>query len=196
MQNITIEIDEDVNVIDIDILVARPKTMQGISDGLASWMHECARFCLQEQGHSTECKTKVFFSDVESDYNDYNYIWADSIPQEDFPSFNDDNEVTNYAAMGIAVVQTLLFTEHSTFDRAGADGTGIDFTIGSLLSPKGVERLEVSGIRKESRTNSFSKRIITKSEQSKKSDNMNSIAYISVTEFSSPKSAFFTRRPE
>ena len=79
-------------------------------------------------------------------------------------------------------------------------GTGVDYWLGYKEGHANYDefnfmnaRLEISGINKEDGSNTIEKRVETKKQQVKKSDGMNIPVFISVSEFSKPKSVFIKK---
>jgi hypothetical protein len=76
-------------------------------------------------------------------------------------------------------------------------GTGFDYWLGydeshSKYDPINflLARLEISGIKSETESNNVDRRVKEKKKQTNPSDYLKLPAYISVTEFSEPKSYF------
>ena len=108
-------------------------------------------------------------------------------------SWNDAREATEFGATALTILLLLKCTDFTYFIRA-YQGTGIDYWLGKgtytgnvLPTKKRKGRLEISGILKETKSNSINMRIAQKKRQSKKTDNTKLPVYIAVVEFSLPK---------
>lgn len=103
----------------------------------------------------------------------------------------DEHAATEYGAYCIAFLIVKNFTNYKIVKRS-VRGTGIDFYLSDKKDEqypfKDVARLEVSGILKGS--NSISRRVQQKKEQTKKSVSSMLPAFVSITEFSTPISHY------
>lgn len=96
--------------------------------------------------------------------------------------------------MAVAIILTLKLTEFTSFETSET-GSGIDFWLSNDdddLNFFGA-RLEVSGIRRATQTNSLDKRVKIKLDQASKSDSTSLPAYIAIIEFNKPESAFIKK---
>jgi len=107
-----------------------------------------------------------------------------------------EKKIIEHAAEAIAFFLTPRVTEFSVIEEA-IIGTGFDYWLGYDESHDSYDsknflqaRLEVSGIKSESITNTIQKRVKEKKQQTIKSENLKLPAYVSVTEFASPKTYF------
>jgi hypothetical protein len=158
-----------------------------IVTSMSAYMCDCLVACLSEENHKAGLILKVETEDKE--YN-FQLEWTTKITPHLIGATRDEERTTEWAAMGIAVLLARELTEYSCiFTRR--KGEGIDFCLsnnGEIFSCDA--RLEVSGIRKESATNTLEKRLRIKKRQTERSDTSNKPAFISITEFSEPKSLF------
>ncbi|MDQ3191767.1 MAG: hypothetical protein M3Q58_09245 [Bacteroidota bacterium] len=113
--------------------------------------------------------------------------------------YKEEKKITEHAAETISFFLSKNFTEYTVIEEAKI-GTGIDYWLGYDVKHAKYDaknfiqaRLEISGINKESPTNTLLKRVKEKKEQTKPSDTKKLPAYISVVEFSTPK-AFFCKK--
>jgi hypothetical protein len=99
--------------------------------------------------------------------------------------------------MCLAILFVLNRTTYKAFIPSRKK-SGIDFWL-FLEEPQSLHysvadaRLEISGIRKESRTNTLSIRLKLKKEQVKKSNHLGIDVYFAITEFHKPQSMFVTK---
>ena len=121
----------------------------------------------------------------------YLLLWEDSYNDQLRRTYNDEQSVTERAAVAVSVMLALRQTEYTVIERS-RKGTGFDYLLGDgqdpLFTPKA--RLEVSGIMRETDGNTAELRYRQKAAQTAKSDDMLLPAYISVVEFSTPKAIF------
>lgn len=103
-------------------------------------------------------------------------------------------DITEQGAVCISVLMAKQLTDYTIIERSWR-GTGIDYRLGYESDPlmQRVARLEISGIKTESATNTMSARYEQKVKQTELSDNTNLPAYISIIEFSIPKCLFNKR---
>jgi hypothetical protein len=147
---------------------------------------------LEQNNHSTGCKLTVE-GDTKTDFN---LEWNKNVKTA---GYKEPKKIIEHAAETISFFLSSKFTEYKVVEEA-LIGTGIDYWLGydelhkQYNSKNFIQaRLEISGINKESITNSLKRRVKEKKEQSKTSDYSKLPAYISVVEFSTPK-AFFGKR--
>lgn len=101
------------------------------------------------------------------------------------------NYCTDHAAVCVSCMLAINETEYTIVERS-CKGDGFDYWLGKkedLLFGR-VARLEISGILKESSTNTVEKRLKLKIKQTEQSDSSCLPAYISIVEFSEPKAVF------
>ncbi len=124
-------------------------------------------------------------------------------------SWRQRQRLGEWAAEGIAFLMIEAFTPFTVVDQSEVittpgGGTGIDYYLGIKENldcededdfPEHEARLEVSGILASSNS-SLNARVITKIEQSKKSDDDGTPAFIIVVEFKTPEVNFTQRMPE
>lgn len=128
--------------------------------------------------------------------------WDDSHHGHHF--LNDMKRIPEFAAAGIAILIVEDFTEFTVVSEANSDSSGIDFYLGAKRAIDNYSftdfathdaRLEVSGIIRENRGNTFKRRVNQKIEQSRKSDHLGTPAFVIVAEFSVPAANFTKRDP-
>ncbi len=118
--------------------------------------------------------------------------WQDIANEDVSRSWNDEQELTEYAAVGIALPLILQLTSYTTFKRA-RKGDGMDYWLGREDKnglPILEALLEVSGIFKENESNTVESRVGLKKKQLKKSAYKSLPGYVVVVEFGVPKSKF------
>ena len=150
-------------------------------------MCDCLVVCLSEENHEAG-----LILTVETDDKEYAFRieWTTKITPHLIGATRDEERTTEWAAMGIAVLLVRELTDYPyIFTRR--KGEGIDFCLSKNETIFSCDaRLEVSGIRKESLTNTIEKRLRIKKIQTERSDDSNKPTFISITEFSKPKSLF------
>ena len=170
------------------------KGNSGILPSFGSFMCDGAIFSLASQGHLSGTILQV-----KTDNGNTNFIltWQGGMSLQMHRTMNDDQRATDYGAMCIAVFLALQLTDCQHFITARRK-TGIDFWLFKeepfdLDVSKADARLEISGIRKESRTNTLATRLKLKIEQAKKSAHTGKTVFFAITEFSNPSSLFVTK---
>jgi hypothetical protein len=144
---------------------------------------------LEENKHRTGCRLSVSGDNIIT----FRLEWSRKVKKA---SYEESRYVTKNAAEAIAFFLTPELTVYSVI-RKSETGTGFDYWLSydekhPMYQPKNflMARLEVSGIRKETKLNTMQKRIDEKKLQVHKSDAMRLPAYIAIIEFSAPKAHF------
>lgn len=117
--------------------------------------------------------------------------WDDVCTEQMQRTYADHQANTERSAIAISVLLAKELTGYSVILRS-RKGTGFDYYLGeendSQYTP--LARLEISGIEKETSKNTIAGRFKQKLEQVAPSDITTLPAYISVVEFSTPKTHF------
>lgn len=117
--------------------------------------------------------------------------WDDACTEQMERTYADHQANTERSAIAISVLLAKELTGYSVILRS-RKGTGFDYYLGEeddpLYTP--LARLEISGIEKETSTNTVVGRFKQKLEQVAPSDITSLPAYISIVEFSTPKTHF------
>lgn len=125
----------------------------------------------------------------------YKILWEDIYNDQFNRTYADEQSVTERAAIGVSALLAFETTEYTIVERS-RKGTGFDYMLGdkndTLFIPKA--RLEISGIKTETESNSIEKRFKQKALQTDISDKSGLPAYISIIEFSTPKAVFDLKR--
>jgi hypothetical protein len=157
---------------------------------MSAYMCDCLVVCLSEENHNTG-----LILTVETEDNEHHFCleWTTKITPHLIGATRDAERTTEWAAMGIAVLLASELTEYC-YVFTSRKGLGVDF----VLSKNAIEmtedaHLEISGIRKESPTNTIKRRLVIKKSQTEPSDALNKPIFISITEFSQPKSIFIKK---
>lgn len=107
--------------------------------------------------------------------------------------YKEEKKYTEKGAEAISFFLAMEYTEYEILEEA-IIGTGVDYWLGYGENHEDYDplnffnaRLEISGILRETRTNSFTKRISEKKKQTNASDGSGIPAYVSVIEFSTLK---------
>lgn len=120
-------------------------------------------------------------------------FWESQIDLLSIKAWKNKSEVANYAAVGLSLLLVADLTAFNSFEIAEF-GTGADYWMSKKKSNFILEdlereaRVEISGILKETKSNTVNMRFNLKKKQIKKSDDSNTPAWIAVIEFSTPKS--------
>lgn len=107
--------------------------------------------------------------------------------------YKEEKKYTEKGAEALSFFLAMEYTEYEILEEA-IIGTGVDYWLGYGEDHKDYDplnffnaRLEVSGILRETSSNSFSKRISQKKMQTNASDSAGIPAYVSIVEFSTLK---------
>jgi hypothetical protein len=119
-------------------------------------------------------------------------IWAKSYTSQIDRTWKDQNNATKLAAECISLLLAFKYTGFTVIESS-VIGSGIDYWLGNETNDPDIfedkARLEVSGIFDDDDTE-INRRVKEKIEQTKQSANTLLPAYISIIEFSRPKSKF------
>lgn len=176
------------NILHLDDL---RKGCSGILPSLGSFMCDCAIFSLASQGHSSGVNLEV---ETDNEKINFRLTWEGDISLQMRRTMNDTDRATDYGAMCLAVLLVRQLTDYQSF-TVSEKKTGVDFWLfKEEPSDHDVShadaRLEVSGIRKASRTNTIAIRHKLKMVQVEASASSKRDVYIVITEFSEPNSLF------
>lgn len=162
------------------------KGQPGISPPAGAFLAEAAAFCMVENGHQLGVTLKL-----EGDFKEqFRVSWTHIISDLHRRTWADTEEVTEYGAMGIAVLLTLQLTNYKILARL-KKGQRTDYLLGdptNINHPSA--KLEVSGIWTEKPGNTINIRIGRKKKRINELQNRSFPIYIAVIEFNSPKSKF------
>ncbi len=163
--------------------------LPGITKAMGAFFAEAAIVCLVKNGHRDGAVLKVT-GDFEEKFI---LRWSSDLDDKAHENWKNEQRASEYGAVALALLLMLHLTSYDEFEDSGI-GTGIDFWLKeknrkklTILNPRKA-RLEISGIMKESPSNTIQARIRVKEEQVKSSDFTNLPAYIAVVEFGTPKS--------
>lgn len=163
-----------------------------LSHNFTGMMVECCSLCLNSQSHNSPI---VLLSNKEKQNlmnSDLSLEWAVEITSKIIATYNDENRVTDHAAMCLALHLAFKLTDFDCVETS-QKGDGVDFWFSKNDSLEFVARLEVSGIRKENGTNTLKNRLKIKLNQTKQSDNTDVPAYVSIIEFSKPEAIYISK---
>jgi len=164
--------------------------LPGLTPIVGAYCMEAAKVCLIRGGHSSgvvllvqgnfEEKLKIF--------------WKEPLNPSAFLTWAEEAHAATYAAMGIAFLLAQELLGYTIFEESRY-GTGIDYWMGKgeLQEKKPTyfqkeARLEISGISKETPSNTINMRVNKKKKQMSPSDKSNLPGWVIVVEFGTPKS--------
>lgn len=166
--------------------------MPGVSLVEGANLHECCVVELHRHGHTSPTIMKV----SSEDDIDYNLLWNDVFDNQLDRTYSDRQYSIERSAVCISIILALHLTDYTVIERS-RKGTGFDYMLGYkedvFYNPRA--RLEISGISKETRSNSMNMRFEQKSRQTDISDSTNLPAYISIVELQTPKAIFEPKTP-
>ena len=160
-----------------------------LTPGFCKNLSESAVACMDSQTHQSGVLMKVT---TQGESFNTTIIWTTDITDSMLRTFRDAARTTDDGAMCLSLFLALNLTEYADFETS-VTGTGIDFWLSRAGELNFSARLEISGIRKESESNTVEKRLATKKSQTKQSDKTQLPAYISIVEFSQPKALFIKK---
>lgn len=163
------------------------KGMPGITPIEGADLHENCVVMLHRCNHVPPTRMPL----VGQKEDDVNIQWCDTYSEQMERTYADHQANTERSAIAISALLAKELTGLSVVMRS-RKGTGFDYYLGKedyeLYRPSA--RLEISGIEKESPSNSIHGRFKQKTEQIAVSNALGLPAYISIVEFSTPKTCF------
>ena len=158
--------------------------LPGISAAWGKFLGEAGAHCLSLKNHASGVEMRVK-GDSETVFQAF---WNSEITEQTRRAWNDTQELTEYAATGIAILLIQEMTEFIVIRRA-VKGEGIDYWLGYKTDKEPfqyVARLEVSGIF-EGNEAKIKARLEQKKAQTYPTDD-DFPAFVIVVEFSKPVS--------
>lgn len=172
--------------IDLDTL---KKGLMGLTEEFGNFLLQACAICLDNQNHKSGVQMILH---TNSGSQPLSLSWDSIINEQVKRNWNDLQEATEYAATGIAIKLAETHSTSTCIERS-SKGTGFDYWLGNEDNV-GIfqrnERLEISGILKESPTNTLKQRVKAKSRQPKNAGNTVLTAHICVIEFGTPKGEY------
>lgn len=162
--------------------------LMGLTPEFGSFCLQACTVCLENSNHLSGVTVSVNGTqNINATLN-----WASIVNDQVKRNWMDNDEATEYGATAIAIILSNKISNYNCIERS-SKGLGFDYWLGNedsigLFQRKA--RLEISGIYKESPTNTLENRVKDKKTQTKKSENLNMNAHICVTEFSNPKCSY------
>lgn len=163
----------------------------GINRVVGQNFHQATVYCMVKNGHKSGIEIKLKGKKEET----ISLTWEEKLPNDIADSWNDEEELTEYAATGLALLIITELTPYLAVRRC-KKGSGGDY----WLAKKQIEgiykfeaMLEISGIQKETSNNSSKSRLNQKKKQLKSSPFFKDLvnAFVIVSEFSKPVIHFF-----
>lgn len=174
--------DKKLNLDSLDVGIP------ALSPGKAEMLKETCVWCLSECNHDNGVTIKARNGEKRQEIP---ICWEDSsVDKEAINRTYNKEDAIEYGAEAVSFLLIRECTEYTAIRRA-ATGTGIDYWLGSKkivgnnIFSNTDARLEVSGILKETASNSIQKRVTEKLKQTAPTDNTFPV-FISIIEFSQP----------
>lgn len=145
--------------------------------------------CLVDENHSSGVAMQTTL-DAANQVFELN--WQSRIDEQQLFSLPNDHELTQKGAEYVSLLQAKSLLGYDAFVTSRI-GTRVDYWLKYSDSLNLEARLEVSGIRKETKGNLASTRLKHKTKQVEKSSENDFPTYISIIEFSGPKSIFVSQ---
>ena len=161
-----------------------------LNPGKAMMLQEACKWCLLTCCHDVGVE---ILNNYNGEKKEFPIIWDKNTSdlQKLSLSYNSDDGI-EFGAEALSLLLVRECTEYTAVRRA-ANGEGIDYWLGkkrgnvnNFFSVKDA-RLEISGILKESNTNTIQTRVNRKLNQTKPTDGTSPV-FVSIIEFSYPKS--------
>lgn len=159
-----------------------------LPDGKVAMYVEACVWCLDYHGHQNGSDLDVLF---ERKNNIYQVYWPDELIElEKIRAYYNNDDAVESGAEVIAFFVCLAHTDYDRLNRSFTK-TGIDYWLGHKSTNPNLPfqnsgRLEISGILKETDTNTVEKRIKEKLKQSAQSDHTTLPVYVVVVAFDQP----------
>lgn len=160
--------------------------LPGFTPIAGSFLAEATAYCLELSGHQAGVELTL---QIDNKNRQVPVHWRSDLSTDAASTWQDELELVEYAAAGIALLLILKLTDYTDIQRA-RKGSSVDFWLGQKDEngfPVLEALLEISGILKENRGNSLKARVEQKKRQVKRSPYKNLPVYVVVVEFSGPK---------
>ncbi len=165
------------------------QTAPNFSNSQCLFFAENCIVALENHNHKPGCKISISGDSA----NLTDIIWSTQVKKS---GYQEEKKIIEHAAETIAFFVTTEITDYKIIEEA-IIGTGVDYWVGYDKTHKNYDpknflnaRLEISGINVESATNTVENRVKQKKIQTNQSSSSTLPAYISVTEFATPKTHF------
>lgn len=161
--------------------------MPGLTPVIGKYLYENCLVCLNKASHTDGIALQL----MGLQEGTCSLHWQGQLTDQILRSYQDDLETTEQGAVCLSILVTKSLTDYTVIERSWR-GTGIDYWLGYSDDPlfQRAARLEISGIKTETSTNTVVSRYIQKAEQASQSDQTQLPAYISIVEFGTPKCLF------
>jgi hypothetical protein len=179
-----------MNDIHIEMLYDKLKGI--LSDNFIGTMVECCVLRLTTQGHISPVELTPFNDSRNLLLKPLKLNWTTEITTKLAASYREENRITDYATMCIALILASKLTDFE-YVEVSRQGDGVDFWFTEKDKTGVSARLEVSGIREASKANSVKNRLTIKLTQTNQSDKSGVPAYVSIIEFSQPEALYILK---
>lgn len=179
-----------MNDIHIEMLYDKLKGI--LSDNFIGTMVECCVLRLTTQGHLSPVALTPFNDSRNLLLKPLKLNWITEIVPKFVASYRDENHTTDYAAMCIALILTSKIIGFDSIEMA-EKGDGVDCWFGRNDTFDFIARLEISGIKKATETNTVKNRLKIKLIQTNQSDKSGIPAYVSIIEFTQPEALYILK---
>lgn len=160
------------------------KGLPGLSPIWGQFLCEASTYCFQFHKHLNGVELKITgMSEKVLKVN-----WESEATEQIKRAWNDEQDLTEFGACGIAILLILKLTNFTVIQRA-RKGSGIDYWLGykdSDIPFQNSARLEVSGILTGDEK-TIASRANQKLKQTEPSDNLSLPAFVAIVEFSKPQ---------
>ena len=163
-----------------------------LSQHFTGMLLENCVLCLKEEGHNDGVALHPYTHSKNLVSSIIELSWQMIITDKMKATYKDDNRITDYAAMCLALSIAAQLTDFKYVETSKI-GEGIDFWLSKTDESNFFARLEVSGIRKETKDNAIKKRLKIKLTQTNQSDKTNLPVYVSIIEFSKPQALYIQK---
>lgn len=163
-------------------------SIMGLTEETGSFMLQACLVCLDNQGHQSDVNFELYgIKEANIRLN-----WEQEVSQKIRRNWSDLQEATEYGAVALAIICAEEFSSYDTVERS-SKGTGFDYWLGEedeLGIFQRKARLEVSGILKETASNTVTKRVREKLNQVKTSSEEDLDIHVFVADFKTPKARY------
>ncbi len=165
--------------LDLDTL---SKGIMGLTEEFGSFLLQACTICLDSQNHQSGVQMNLLTIQGNKVLS---LNWSSVVNNQIKRNWSDMQEATEYAATGVAIKLAEIESINNCVERS-SKGTGFDYWLGEendvgIFQRK--ERLEISGILNESKTNTVANRVNAKIRQTNVSKETGLNVHICVVEF-------------
>lgn len=164
-----------------------------LSKGFKHMALECCVVSLDSNNHKSGTNLKSDSSKTNIMPGPYVLEWDLTVDDALKNTHRDENRTTDFGSMCLALLLANELILANGIWMSSKKGEGVDFWLIDPMTFTAIARLEISGLRKETPSNTLANRIKVKLKQVEQSDDSGVSAYIAIIEYSKPSAVFMPK---